>query len=370
MSIKQSRPPTTAGIYYTLPAVSGIQAGREYFTAMCPLALVPRLFPMMIDQSRPELHLQRILNPSRVPEIARYLVRHPKSYVLSSLTASVDAEVEFERLPGAKGPTSLGNLRIPMTAQLLLHDGLHRRAAIEAALKSDPELGSETIPLVLFVDKGLRRSEQMFTDLKRNEAHSGRSRSIACDHRDELARLVKAVLTRVPAFTELTEMARSTISNRSTKLFTFSGLYHATVILLSDRKQDPFGRRLTLAADFWLEVAKHIPDWSRASEHMVTTAELRRGYVHAHALALASLARVGKTLLAKYPSDWRRRLHPLATLDWSRSNTRLWEGRAMIGGRISKARTCVVLTGNVIKRHLGLPLDPEEEEVESRLRVD
>ncbi len=70
MSIKQFRPPTTAGIYYTLPAVSGIQAGREYFIAMCPLSLVPRLFPMMIDQSRPELHLQRILNPSRVPEIA------------------------------------------------------------------------------------------------------------------------------------------------------------------------------------------------------------------------------------------------------------------------------------------------------------
>ncbi len=116
-------------------------------------------------------------------------------------------------------------------------------------------------------------------------------------------------------------------------------------------------------------MAKQIPDWSRASENKVTTAELRGGYVHAHALALASLARVGKSLFAKYPSSWRRRLNPLATLDWSRSNTRQWEGRAMIGGRISKARTCVVLTGNVIKRHLGLPLDPEEEEVESRLKA-
>ena len=150
----------------------------------------------------------------------------------------------------------------------------------------------------------------MFTDLKRNESHSGRSRSIVFDHRDELARLVKAVLTNVPVFTDLTEMARSTISNRSTKLFTFSGLYHATVILLSDRKQDPFGSRLTLATDFWLEVAKNVPDWSRASENKVTTAELRRGYVHAHALALAALARVGKSLIAKHPSDWRRRLHP------------------------------------------------------------
>ncbi len=212
---------------------------------MCPLALIPRLFPTKTDRSRPALHLQRTLTPSRIPEIVRYLVRHPKSYVLSSLTASIDAEIEFEKLPGAEGPTGFGNLKIPMAAQLLLHDGLHRRAAIEAALKSDPKLGIETISLVLFVDKGLQRSEQMFTDLKRNEAHTERSRSIPCDHRDELARLVKAVLTRVPVFTGLTEMARSTISNRSTKLFTFSGLYYATVVLLSDRKQEPFGSRLT-----------------------------------------------------------------------------------------------------------------------------
>ena len=207
----------------------------------------------------------------------------------------------------------------------------------------------------------------MLTDLKRNETHSARSRSILFDHRDETARLVKALMSKVSVFTGLTEMARSTISNRSLKLFTFSGIYHATVTLLSGKEEETFGIKLALATDFWSEVAKQIPDWGRAKEHQVSTAELRKTCVHAHAIALAALARAGKALLEKYPNSWRRKLGPLATLDWSRENVNLWEGRAMIAGRLSKARTCVVLTGNVIKKQLGLPLTPDEEEIEQRL---
>jgi DNA sulfur modification protein DndB len=255
-----------------------------------------------------------------------------------------------------------------MRAHLLLHDGLHRRAAIESALKLKPELGEETISLVLFIDPDLRRAEQMFTDLKRNETHSARSRSILCDHRDELAKLVRTLVGRVKMFDGMTEMARSKISNRSRQLFTLSALYHATRELLADRAEAAFSARLALAVEFWSEVAKHIPDWGRAKAGEVSSAELRKNFVHAHAIALAALGRAGRALLARYPSGWRPQLKRLQELDWARSNTSQWEGRAMIAGRLSKASVCVILTGNVLKRQLGLALGQEEEEVESQLR--
>ena len=141
---------------YILPAVRGTQAGRGYFVAMCPLGLVPRLFAVEDENLRPALQLQRILNKSRIPEIVRYLTGHPNSYILSSLTASINADVQFEKVPGSQGAAILGYLKVPMGAQLLLHDGLHRRVAIEAALKQKPELANETVSLVLFVDSGLR----------------------------------------------------------------------------------------------------------------------------------------------------------------------------------------------------------------------
>jgi DNA sulfur modification protein DndB len=354
--------------FYTLPAVCGIQAGRQYFVAMCPLQLIPRLLSFDDDKLRPELQVQRILNRARIPEMVRYLTAHPKSYVLSSLTASIDSEVEFERMPGTQDGTVPGLLKIPMSARILLHDGLHRRAAIEAALKHRPEVGEETISLVLYVDPGLRRAEQIFTDLKRNEAHSARSRSIVFDHRDELARLVKALITRVDAFVGMIEMDRSTISNRSTKLFTFSALYHATAILLGEKKNLSFGDKLLIATEFWSEVARNIPDWHRARAHEVSTAELRQTYVHAHGIALAGLGRAGRALLAKHTRSWKKRVRKLGTLNWRRDNTRLWEGRAMIAGRLSKSRTCVLLTGAALKNHLGLSLTSEELEVQRRSR--
>jgi DNA sulfur modification protein DndB len=58
----------------------------------------------------------------------------------------------------------------------------------------------------------------------------------------------------------------------------------------------------------------------------------------------------------------------LEKIDWSRSNARLWEGRALIGGKVSKVTTNVILTTNAIKEALGLPLDPEEQKIETAAR--
>jgi DNA sulfur modification protein DndB len=353
---------------YTFPAIRGTQAGREHYVMMCPLALVPRLFPADDSSLAPDLRAQRVLNQGRVPQIARYIAGNRKSYVLGALTASVDGEVRFEASRTTKGAPTSGTLRVAMSARFVLHDGIHRSAAIVAALRQCPGLADETIAIVLFADPGLKRAEQIFTDLKRQERRAARSSSILHDPADETARLVRAVVARVPIFASHTEMQRSKISNRSTKLFTLSGIYHGTGLLLRGRDAEPFSARLAMAISFWKAVAEHMIDWQRATAGEVTPADLRKEYVHAHALALAALGRAGNTLLEKYPRSWRQRLRRVKSVDWSRSNTRLWEGRAMIAGRLSKATTCVVLTGNAIKQHLGLPLDEKEAEVERRSR--
>jgi DNA sulfur modification protein DndB len=51
-------------------------------------------------------------------------------------------------------------------------------------------------------------------------------------------------------------------------------------------------------------------------------------------------------------------------LDWSRDNAKLWEGRALVGGRVSKAHNNVILTANILKKVLKLPLSAKEERVE------
>jgi DNA sulfur modification protein DndB len=353
---------------YIFPAIRGIQAGCAYYVSVCPLRLIPRIFLFDEDELRPELRAQRILNKNRIPEIARYIVQHPSDYTFSALTASIDGEINFEPLgPGGPGH-NVGQIRIPMSARFVINDGQHRRAGIEAALRENPELGDETIAVVFFMDLGLKRCQQMFADLNRYAIRPSSSLSIAYDHRDEYAQIAKTLLQRVSVFTDLTETERSTISNRSIKLFTLSGIYQATRTLLAAQSDETIDVKTALAAEFWNEVAKQVTDWQLAKERKISAADLRRDYVHAHTLALCAIARVGTALLGEHSKDWKRRLARLKSLDWSRSNEELWEGRAMTTGRLSKRLINVGLTGNAIKQHIGLRLSPAEQELEDQFQ--
>ena len=130
--------------------------------------MVPELLTFDPPDLPPQLRAQRVLNKARVPQIARYLVGNPKSYVLSAITASIDADVRFEAESALQDGVRVGQLVIPAEARILVNDGQHRRAAITEALKTAPELANESVPLVLFLDAGLLRSQQIFADLNRH----------------------------------------------------------------------------------------------------------------------------------------------------------------------------------------------------------
>jgi DNA sulfur modification protein DndB len=349
---------------YSFTALRGLQGGREYFVAMCPMKLLTKIFLFDEEELAPELRAQRIINRARVPEIARYILDNPRDYVFSSLTASVDGAVRFDPLDGQ---LNVGRLVIPMTAKFIINDGQHRRAAVEEALKERPELGDETISVVFFVDMGLKRSQQMFADLNRHAVRPTRSIGVLYDHRDALSALARRLAVEVATFRGLVEMEKTTISNRSRKLFTLSSIYHSTKRLLRKAPGSPVSDdEATVAQEFWAEVGKHVSDWQAASARRASAAELRRDTIHAHGIALQALAVAGSELIQAEPSRWKARLKGLEKIDWSRSNAGLWEGRATIGGRVSKTEANVVLTANVIKNALGVALSAKETKVEAR----
>lgn len=213
---------------YQFSALRGIQAGREYYLAMCPLKLIAKIFLFDEEGIPPELRAQRVLNRARVPDIARYLLDNPKDYVFSALTISVDGEVRFEPMEQQGYKRNIGLMSVPMTARFLVNDGQHRRAGIEEALKENPDLGDESIAVVFFIDAGLERSQQLFADLNKHAVRPTRSIGILYDKRDPFAQLALGLLDSVPIFRGMTETEKTTISNRSTKLFTLSAVYQAS----------------------------------------------------------------------------------------------------------------------------------------------
>ncbi|MCC4307087.1 DNA sulfur modification protein DndB [Alcanivorax marinus] len=353
---------------HSFPAARGVQAGRPCYVAMCPLRLIPKIFLFDEDEVPPELRAQRTLNKARIPEITSYLVDNASSYTLSAMTASVDGQVHFEPSSDTGLGQNLGTLSIPMDAQILINDGQHRRAAIEYAIQENPELGYDNIPVLFFIDEGLERSQQMFADLNKHAVRPSDSISTLYDRRDSLSELARRMVKEVNAFSRLTEMEKSSISNRSTKLFTLSAIKNASKALLAKGKGDPIDDSETaLAAAYWTEVAANMPDWQLALDKKASTSELREQYIHAHGVMLQAMGSIGSDLLVRPRKQWFSTLKGLSKIDWARAND-AWEGRAMHHGRISKARSSVVLTGNYIKQQLGIPLTPSEQEYEEALK--
>jgi DNA sulfur modification protein DndB len=359
---QKSRPRPTS-YEYVFPAICGIQAGREYYVTMCPLRLIPRLFVFDEEELVPELRAQRTLNKSRVPEIARYIVDNPTGYVFSALTASVDAEVTFDA--DTEGDSRVGTLTIPMSARFVINDGQHRRAAIQQALIENPDLGDETIPIVLFLDIGLDRCQQMFADLNRYAIRPAKSLGILYDHRDELSAITRLVVFRSPFYQDLTETESSNLSARSRKLFTLSGIHTATKCLLDGIDEPSIERRVDLAANYWEAAAQQFPEWAQVRNREVSAGEVRRDFIHSHGIVLHALGKVGNALLRESDdrARWERRLKKLQTLDWHRVSPE-WEGRATLGGRVSKGSANVLLTTAAIRRALGMRLPPEELRIE------
>ena len=359
--------PSDPSFGYVFPAIKGIQARREYFVSMCPLRLIPKLFLFDEAELGPEMRAQRVLDKNRVPEITRYILENRDDYTFSALTASIDAEVSFEPIGAAGEASRVGVLHVPMDARFIINDGQHRRAAVEAALKQATDLGDETIAVVFFLDVGLARCQQMFADLNRHAVRPSTSLGVLYDHRDDRAQLARLIVLKSKLFRDTVEMERSTLSARSRKLFTLSAIYNATSDLLDGLEIRDRQHAATIAIDFWEETAKHIPEWQRVRDKTLPAGDVRRDLIHSHGIALQALARLGNALL-RSGNEWRRRLKGLEAIDWRRSNARVWEGRAMIGGKVTKGTLNVVLTTNVLKKALNVELSPEEEHAENARR--
>ena len=172
------------GFTTNFPAIRARQAGEDFYVVMCPMRLLPSLFAFDDEEVPPEVRAQRVLNKARLPEIARYLIDNPNEYIISAITASVDASVQFQPMSEMAGHEAVGTLSIPMGATLLINDGQHRRAAIEMAIREEPRLKDDAVPVLLFIDRGLARSQQMFADLNQHSIRPSDSLSTLYDQRD------------------------------------------------------------------------------------------------------------------------------------------------------------------------------------------
>ena len=352
---------------YGFDAIRGIQAGREFYVAMCPLKIIPKLFIFNDYDIPPKLRAQRILRESRIPAIKNYILDNPKNYIFSSLTASVDGEMKFFVAPSLGDDAKLGRLYINMDARLLINDGQHRRKAIEESLKEKPELGKEMISVVFFRDDGLKRSQQMFSDLNKNAVKPTKSLNILYDHRDEFSQFIVSLITLIDAFIDRVELEKTTIGQRNKEVFTLNAISDSSLKLLGIKKsKKPTSKEKETIKTFWETVSKNMPEWQLLIKGSVTPSQLRKEYVNTNTNLLNALGIFGRILIKTHPDDWEIKLRNLKKIDWSRENPE-WQGRLIKHGQMQKQSTAIELAANMILTKCGISLSADRQKIEAKL---
>lgn len=340
---------------YKFPAVKGVQAGKEYYVAMVPLKFLPKLFVTDTDEVSPEFRAQRRLNETRIPSIKKYILDNRNNYVFSALSVSIDGDFEFIPYTGQE---EIGILEIDMDNTFLINDGQHRKAAIEEALKEDVSLGNESISVVFFEDKGLERSQQMFTDLNKHAVRTSNSLSTLYDSRDSFAVLTKQVISDIPFFNKYTDKEKDNLGVNSSKLFTLNNLYKANKYIIHGeiRNEDK-----DFLVNFWSSVVDNIVEWQELMKKEISKAELRRNYILCLNITLLAFGHIGSYYYNNPNIDMNKSLLLLKNVDWSRDNLDCWKGRAIReDGKVNTGETAVILISNKLKQILGIPLTKDE----------
>ena len=347
---------------YRFPVVKGLQATKEYYIAMVPLKMLSKLFPVDEDEYvMPEFRAQRKINEARIPVISKYILDNRDSYVFSALAASIDGYFEFK---ASEDNPDLGVLEVSMDSKFLINDGQHRKSAILEALKEDVSLGDETISIVFFADKGLSRSQQIFTDLNKNAVRTSNSISELYDSRDMIAVITRNVLWSIDFLNTYTDKEKDILGKYSSSLFTLNTFYTANKTIIGRNKVDgaeDFLKR------FWNAVVKHMVQWQELQHREITKVDLRENYIATQSIVIQALARVGNYYYRSNISDLELALRPLEEVNWSR-NAKQWYLRAISKtGRIITNKRAALLIANVLKNTLNIPLSPEEQSAEAAL---
>lgn len=343
---------------YRFPVVKGIQAGRTYFIAMVPLKMLGKLFPNDDEYVLPEYRAQRKLNESRIPEIRRYILDNRQSYVFSALAASIDGDFQF--VPSDGGET--GILEVDMDAKFLINDGQHRKAAILSALEEESDIANETISVVFYEDTGLSRSQQMFTDLNKHAVKTSNSIAELYDSRDQLAVITRSIIAEISFLNEYVDKERDNLGKFSSALFTLNTFYTSNKKIL--RRGECDEKFTGFLKEFWGAVTDNMVPWKEMVEKEISKKELREQYIATQAVVIQAFGRVGSYFFDNPEYSLENHMPLISDINWKRKSDD-WRLRVIrSNGRMINNAEAILLTGNIIKKYLKLPLTDDEQNAE------
>ena len=219
---------------------------------------------------------------------------------------------------------------------------------------------------MFFEDKGLERSQQIFTDLNKNAVKTSNSISELYDTRDEHAVLTRETIARIDFLNTYTDKEKDNLGKFDACLFTLNMFYTSNKTILGKSVKEGDGEFLFR---FWTAVTQNMGPWQELVEKELSKRALREDYIATQSVILQAFGRVGRYYYLHQKENFDSGLSGLSKINWKRS-AGIWDKRVLKNGRVLVNKRAVVLTGNVIKNAVGIPLDEDEAAAEKELTSD
>jgi len=157
------------------PAVRTVQGGHAFYIAAVPFAFVADVWTRRSGQSV-VAPASRSRATRAEKQVAEYLA-WPHHGLLAPMVAAVDGGLHFEPLRAEEGLRGSGRLSLEIDASILWIDGRTRAAGIARAVRAHPNLGRETIGIVITAHLSERARRALSADLNQPKRNRGKSDS-------------------------------------------------------------------------------------------------------------------------------------------------------------------------------------------------
>jgi DNA sulfur modification protein DndB len=377
-------------------AMEGVQREIRFFATAMEWGELQQMavFPdeLADEFGEGEERLQRSLVRSRIAPLISYLVDVPDHF-FSALTLIILPRILDQPAREATGPNDedvwdyyfergqksgpgrprFGVIHLSAGVQLFPADGQHRLRAALDAIRQEPSIAREQVPVVLVPYQSRDQVGQLFSDLNLNAKPVNKSVGYSLESRNPVVLVAKRVMGAVPVLKGRVHRGSNSLPKSSAHVITMSGLVEGTRTLLGACAVAPGATesakakgRAANVVDKWVSdnegeafesacamwqviVGSFAQHWDLVlAGEQGAAGRLRDRYVFPHGLGWSALTQAAADLRRASGEGWNEAFRrAIERIDWERANPE-WEGKAIVKGAVMNTTQNVRATAQYI----------------------
>ncbi len=331
-----------AFLTYNFSAIRGKQWSKDFYSFMCPLNIVSRLFNDAEDNI-PSIISDRIgINNELVEKLTNKILSNKATFFVEPILAAIDTEIQFKVLDNQY--PEIGVISFPMISARLIINGLEEKIAIERAIKKNPKLRNSVLSVVIYSDPGFVMAEEL-VETKIIKKCKNKD-NIVLDKIEDYAR---QLIEKHDFIKKRIDLNNKSLGKYSKKLYLKKQIAQSTRAILGDKSID--GMR-EIVDTFWIDYFTQIELIKQFDGY-----QLRTDYVIDYGTVLEAMALSVKELYANDEYDREKFFKVINEMDWSRKN-RDWKKNILSdSGRVIKNNDAITYVMNkVIKEYKKTPV--------------